>query len=334
MKLKEGSGNYSSPRMSSEVMDCSMPLTFDSYSYCSMGCLYCVTGETMIQAPTKSKKIKDLKIKDKIFSYNIQKKIVEIDQVTSFMKRNVSEVIEIELENNKKIKVTPEHPVYTKNKGWMDAGKLQEGDDILFIKKAAVSFNNTHFYTVSKKGSESISNRMKKHNPMHNIKSAHKMGTTRHEKYLSGELIPPALGKPRPDVVKRMTGSGNPMKNPKIRKPTLQKIVNTWVKNGKISEGEIKVREALEKMNVNFIHQFVVDGPSRNYSLDFFLPDKGVCIEYDGHSKHYTEKGKKFDLKRDAFILRNDGIKTVRIHRDEAFIGDTHLINLIEKRLP
>lgn len=32
---------YNSPRISSEIPDCSMPLTFDQYSYCSMGCYYC-----------------------------------------------------------------------------------------------------------------------------------------------------------------------------------------------------------------------------------------------------------------------------------------------------
>ncbi len=37
----DGNSHYSSPRISSEIPDCSMPLTFDSYSYCSLGCLYC-----------------------------------------------------------------------------------------------------------------------------------------------------------------------------------------------------------------------------------------------------------------------------------------------------
>ncbi len=32
---------YGSPRVSSEYPDCSLPLTFDSYSACSYGCLYC-----------------------------------------------------------------------------------------------------------------------------------------------------------------------------------------------------------------------------------------------------------------------------------------------------
>ena len=32
---------YASPRISSEFMDCSLPMTFDHYSSCSLGCLYC-----------------------------------------------------------------------------------------------------------------------------------------------------------------------------------------------------------------------------------------------------------------------------------------------------
>lgn len=34
-------GWYGSPRISSEYPDCSLPLTFDQYSYCSMRCKYC-----------------------------------------------------------------------------------------------------------------------------------------------------------------------------------------------------------------------------------------------------------------------------------------------------
>lgn len=33
--------NYSSPRWSNEIVDCSMPMTFDTYSKCSYNCLYC-----------------------------------------------------------------------------------------------------------------------------------------------------------------------------------------------------------------------------------------------------------------------------------------------------
>ena len=32
---------YNSPRWSGEICDCSMPMTFDTYSACSYNCLYC-----------------------------------------------------------------------------------------------------------------------------------------------------------------------------------------------------------------------------------------------------------------------------------------------------
>lgn len=39
--LKVVNQSYGSPRISSEIMDCSMPLTFDSYNFCSLSCLFC-----------------------------------------------------------------------------------------------------------------------------------------------------------------------------------------------------------------------------------------------------------------------------------------------------
>lgn len=38
MALKHG---YQSPRWSGEIADCSMPVTFDQYSKCQFGCIYC-----------------------------------------------------------------------------------------------------------------------------------------------------------------------------------------------------------------------------------------------------------------------------------------------------
>ena len=32
---------YQSPRWTAEIADCSMPMTFDTYSNCSFGCMYC-----------------------------------------------------------------------------------------------------------------------------------------------------------------------------------------------------------------------------------------------------------------------------------------------------
>ena len=32
---------YCSPRWTAEIADCTLPLTFDTYSNCSFGCVYC-----------------------------------------------------------------------------------------------------------------------------------------------------------------------------------------------------------------------------------------------------------------------------------------------------
>lgn len=37
-------GFYNSPRWSSEVLDCAMPMSFDTYSNCSFACLYCFSA--------------------------------------------------------------------------------------------------------------------------------------------------------------------------------------------------------------------------------------------------------------------------------------------------
>lgn len=45
---------YDSPRLTSEVLDCSMPMTFDTYSNCSFGCLYCFSQYTRGIGNTKA----------------------------------------------------------------------------------------------------------------------------------------------------------------------------------------------------------------------------------------------------------------------------------------
>ena len=41
---------YQSPRWSGEILDCSMPMTFDTYSLCSYNCLYCFA---LFQVPSR-----------------------------------------------------------------------------------------------------------------------------------------------------------------------------------------------------------------------------------------------------------------------------------------
>ena len=163
-----------------------------------------------------------------------------------------------------------------------------------------------------------VTARMTAHNPMKDPAVAKRMGDSMREGYANGTLPAPWSGKKRPDVAKNMR-EHNPMQNPKIRRRTLKKIVASWIKNGRISEGEIKVRESLSRLGVDFVHQAVFPGPKRDYVLDFLLPTLKCCVEYDGHSRHYTPRGMEKAKERDAWLTKH-GIRTVRIHRDMAFI--------------
>jgi very-short-patch-repair endonuclease len=47
-----------------------------------------------------------------------------------------------------------------------------------------------------------------------------------------------------------------------------------------------------------------------NFILDFYCPNKNLCIELDG-APHFTEEGKNMDINRDA-ILKDCGIRVLR----------------------
>jgi DNA repair photolyase len=44
VRYERVSGDYLSPRWSAEILDCSVPMTFDTYSNCGFGCLYCFSA--------------------------------------------------------------------------------------------------------------------------------------------------------------------------------------------------------------------------------------------------------------------------------------------------
>lgn len=56
---KVHSGFYPSPRVSSEIIDCSMPMTFDHLSFCSLGCTYCFAYSFKSNNPS----IKEVKLR-------------------------------------------------------------------------------------------------------------------------------------------------------------------------------------------------------------------------------------------------------------------------------
>ena len=98
----------------------------------------CVSKDIVIQTPKGNFTIEELlKNKDEvkeIYSYNVEKQKVEIDKIKDvFLTKEKANIIELELDNGEKLKLTPDHKVYTKNRGWIQAGLLTQEDILLII---------------------------------------------------------------------------------------------------------------------------------------------------------------------------------------------------------
>lgn len=205
-----------------------------------------------------------------------------------------------------------------------------ELDDLKkIISEAVKKMHKEGRWHITPEGSASISKRMTENNPMKDPIVAEKVGKAMMQLWADGIM----KKHPRPDMAIKWSGIQNPMKNLETRKINLQRIIKSWIKNGRFSKGELLVWQSLTRMGFDFVHQHIVEGRKRDYILDFFIKDLNICIEYDGHSGHYQEKGIKSDAVRDEYILEHYGTRTIRIHRDEAFIGKENLENIIEKRL-
>lgn len=98
--------------------------------YCDAGCKWCLVPETIVEGKT-NKQIIDLIKGDLVYSLNENTGNVELKEVYDVMINEYdSEIIIIETDSNK-IRITPNHKVYTQNRGWIPAGNLQLDDEIL-----------------------------------------------------------------------------------------------------------------------------------------------------------------------------------------------------------
>lgn len=88
------------------------------------------------------------------------------------------------------------------------------------------------------------------------------------------------------------------------------------------SPGETLTRLLLDEMGIRYVQQYWVDISGRRYRADFYLPDYGVFIEYDGNIK-YTNYQPTQDVlinerSREKDLL-NQGVRVFRTTWREVF---------------
>lgn len=102
---------------------------------CSLSCKFCVTGDTFILTPNGLKRIDQIAEGDEILAVDGSTDSPQrvLARVGHIFDREVQEVLELEVDGQT-IRLTPEHPVLTKQRGWVKAGCLTEGDEVLCDK--------------------------------------------------------------------------------------------------------------------------------------------------------------------------------------------------------
>jgi hypothetical protein len=123
----------------------------------------CLHGDSRIKTIYGYKKISDIKIGDKVFSYNIEKNIFEEDEVLSIFENldisSKEKMYRLKFYDPKRnvksyIKVTGNHKFLTKNRGYVRADSLTQEDDVVDSIDYFWNGQNNKF---SKKRKESIS---------------------------------------------------------------------------------------------------------------------------------------------------------------------------------
>lgn len=102
----------------------------------------CVTGDTLVQTDQGKLLIKDIieKINKyneliKVLSYDINNDVLEYQPINSGdLTRKNANIIEIETEDGDILKLTPDHKVYTENRGYIKASELTENDILLSLE--------------------------------------------------------------------------------------------------------------------------------------------------------------------------------------------------------
>lgn len=100
----------------------------------------CISGDTLVKTDKGDIKMIELLNrykageKFKAYSYNLSTGEVELKNITNALKtRENANLIELELKDGSIVKLTPDHRVFTENRGYVEASQLAENDILIKI---------------------------------------------------------------------------------------------------------------------------------------------------------------------------------------------------------
>ena len=102
---------------------------------CSLSCAFCLPKDSLISTPSGPKRIDEIQDGEEIIALdnsNNDRQLVST-HVGHVSDRESEEAIVFEVDGGT-LELTPEHPVMTKNRGWVEASNLTLDDEVLCDK--------------------------------------------------------------------------------------------------------------------------------------------------------------------------------------------------------
>ena len=94
----------------------------------------CVSRRMCVYTKEGAKFAERVKAGDELLTFDEQRRDLVYTKVEKVFRRKVSKMREIEIDKGIKIKVTEEHPIYTRDKGWVKAKDLAIGDKVIVVR--------------------------------------------------------------------------------------------------------------------------------------------------------------------------------------------------------
>ena len=97
----------------------------------------CLLPTALVDTPSGPRPISELRKGDVVYGYDLERGAFTLTTVEGTLVQQKTEYLEIELENGRKLELTPEHVVYTRNRGGVEAQYLTEEDDLIGLTPEA-----------------------------------------------------------------------------------------------------------------------------------------------------------------------------------------------------
>jgi radical SAM superfamily enzyme YgiQ (UPF0313 family) len=125
--------------------------TWETMRGCPYGCSFCVVDSADVVTHNGIKKIRDVQIGERILGITDSTPVY--GGVTNTKKSEGRKCIEI-VTSHGALTLTPEHRIYEKTKGWIEAGECREGDCLYRMRQTGATKTQNMFRGVSEKSDQ------------------------------------------------------------------------------------------------------------------------------------------------------------------------------------